>query len=1219
MSNVEYIQSKILEMSGGAFERLFDAYLYKKYGFNNIQTLGVQTGTNKTTSGTPDSYVVTDDGKYILITCGSVKRNAFQKIKSDILACLDNSKVAIKKEKIKKIICGHVSTNIHIDQFETIRNLLGDIEVELVGIDTISHDLAYYYPIIAKEHLNISIDTNQILDIDSFVSLYDKSKINAPIKCDFWFRESEVKKIIDSVNDYKITAVVGAPGVGKTRLTLEVCRKYQEQRWKVFCIRSNGMLLYDDLPRYLDNEGKYLLFFDDANQVTSFESILDYIYTMPNKYEIKIVITVRDYTKQRVIDAASKHEKPSLIKIMEFKDKEIKAILKNNLGIVNDEYLNRIAHIACGNIRLAMLAGLKSLDGGLASLNSALDVFENYYGVVFDNGLLTTEEIKYMCIVAFAGHVKLGNNDFYKSLLYTYTVIKDENDILTKLAALELVDLFQGEVVSISDQTMGDYILYYVLYRKKWISLCGILKNYFPKHKERIVYVINTLLSKFALDELRSFIRNQIIEAWNTCEENGQSYLEEFYDINPLKSLTIIKRVIDASECRELNITEEEIEKSKNYNIISKEIDILSGYRYLDCYEDAVDLLFLYYAKRPDLFMDFYFAITHKLLYDKNSFSLKYRQEEVILSKLWSLCDEGKEYLFSLLYIHVAEYALNTKFCYFEGGRKNREITFCCSQVVLTDEMKGIRYGIWKSLFVLRQKEEFWKKVNKILIKRYVTRLNDEFTRVFVAFDFDAIYPFIAENIDYTAAKIIYNYREYARSLHMEIDDRMLRAEENECFRVFRLLSRNHVKERSFKEDEALREKDIWNEIRCYSKDDFNNLFNVCKCLSVYKADNMWELDYGLSIVFSLLEGNIHRYVEILDIFFASGAPLVDFSMNRIVNYLLNQVGYTKTREIILKRDLNNKNNWLYNIWRCLSKSSVTREIANDFRVFIEQNQCNYIPDVNILTKYCDCDKSFLCSLSRILLDSKDASIKLLKGCLRDEEISNLFLLFEGSEDVLVKIYCNTFGARIDEEGKIFARLYPLNPAIWIQYVDYLKGVHGYDYSDQCIVDYIWDLPDYSERILYAFVVTINDMFVFNAGIALVLFGESSKSNNVDKKKKWLLDQLKHPENDLKRVRRLVNVVSIVFPEWEIEFILEYLKINKSIDDFKELHLLPLIRSWSGSEIPLINREINFLSGLKERLIGIEFLDHKQYLNEEIDKMERYKARVEIQEYLENV
>lgn len=49
MSNVNLIQSKIMQLEGGAFQSLFDEYLYKKYKFTNIQTLGVQTASNKPT------------------------------------------------------------------------------------------------------------------------------------------------------------------------------------------------------------------------------------------------------------------------------------------------------------------------------------------------------------------------------------------------------------------------------------------------------------------------------------------------------------------------------------------------------------------------------------------------------------------------------------------------------------------------------------------------------------------------------------------------------------------------------------------------------------------------------------------------------------------------------------------------------------------------------------------------------------------------------------------------------------------------------------------------------------------------------------------------------------------------------------------------------------------------------------------------------------------
>lgn len=162
-----------MQLEGGAFQKLFDQYLYKKYKFTNIQTLGVQAGTNKPTKGIPDSYVMTDDGKYILINYGSVNSRPKEKIKEDIIACFDKAKLSLPKDKIKKIICGHSSTNIHIEQLSLNKEIIQGVNIELIGIDTLSHDLALIYPHIAKDMLGIAIDTNQFFDIEDFVKAYD--------------------------------------------------------------------------------------------------------------------------------------------------------------------------------------------------------------------------------------------------------------------------------------------------------------------------------------------------------------------------------------------------------------------------------------------------------------------------------------------------------------------------------------------------------------------------------------------------------------------------------------------------------------------------------------------------------------------------------------------------------------------------------------------------------------------------------------------------------------------------------------------------------------------------------------------------------------------------------------------------------------------------------------------------------------------------------------
>lgn len=98
------------------------------------------------------------------------------------------------------------------------------------------------------------------------------------------------------------------------------------------------------------------MFIDDANQTTSLEYILDYVSAISNN-TIKIVMTIRDYAKHRVESVIRQYMIPKEITINILKNEENKEILKGNLGIINEDYLERIAQISKGNIRLAILAG----------------------------------------------------------------------------------------------------------------------------------------------------------------------------------------------------------------------------------------------------------------------------------------------------------------------------------------------------------------------------------------------------------------------------------------------------------------------------------------------------------------------------------------------------------------------------------------------------------------------------------------------------------------------------------------------------------------------------------------------------------------------------------------------------------------------------------------------------------------------------------------------
>ena len=123
MVKIRKIQQAIMGLDGGEYQEIMNDYLHKKFKYSNITCLGSEVGTSKTTSGTPDTYVETNDGKYILIMYGTVEKQSFNKIRDDIIDAYNKDKSYIDENRIEKVICCYTSNNINIAQREELKNI----------------------------------------------------------------------------------------------------------------------------------------------------------------------------------------------------------------------------------------------------------------------------------------------------------------------------------------------------------------------------------------------------------------------------------------------------------------------------------------------------------------------------------------------------------------------------------------------------------------------------------------------------------------------------------------------------------------------------------------------------------------------------------------------------------------------------------------------------------------------------------------------------------------------------------------------------------------------------------------------------------------------------------------------------------------------------------------------------------------------------------------
>ena len=122
MSKFQKIENSLIEINGAVFQELCDKLISRNIrDISGISRTGNQVGKQKTRKGTPDTFILMQNGNYIYIesTTNSTDKH---KLEKDIKACFDAKKSKLSSNKIEKII---LCFNFKIAPDETERlNLL---------------------------------------------------------------------------------------------------------------------------------------------------------------------------------------------------------------------------------------------------------------------------------------------------------------------------------------------------------------------------------------------------------------------------------------------------------------------------------------------------------------------------------------------------------------------------------------------------------------------------------------------------------------------------------------------------------------------------------------------------------------------------------------------------------------------------------------------------------------------------------------------------------------------------------------------------------------------------------------------------------------------------------------------------------------------------------------------------------------------------------------
>lgn len=1242
MSILTDVKRKILELEGGAFQEFCDAFLIRK-GYECISELGMQAGTMKTTIGNPDTYFRSKSGKYIFVAYTTQRNAICNKIKEDIDKCFDISKTGVNPSDIEEIVYCHTSSNITAGQDKDLHEICENegVLLELYGIDRIANEVYYSYKTLARDMLGIAIDTNQVLELDDFILKYNSNEMAAPLSTHFQFREKESELILDALNNNKVVAVYGKAGAGKTRLVLEIAKRYQViNNCKLYCIKSNDLSIAQDLASYIENPGEYLVFVDDANELIGLKYVLEYLNKTYLGYNVKIIITVRDYAKHKVLQEINEFTRPFLVEIKNFTDDEIKQFLDHNMGIRNEDYVKQIIRIAEGNPRIAYMAGeLAKEEQKLSSISNATQLYESYYQKYISSSLLRSDQKLCLTagIISLLHTINIDKLDNLQAILDTADISKSDfiNHINT-LLTMEMIEVKYDKVAIITDQCLANYMLYFTFFTKRFVPFNIILDVGFKSFRKGIIKATNILWSIFNSQDIHDYLEKEINIVWDKYAGEQdvvfEEFLKVFHDFRPEESLLFIKRKIQ--DINSTTICFEEIQFEKNVSGVTDEIlSLLSGYRYHKLLPEVMELTFEYIIKNETIVNEAFHFFTSYYSINQYSERYDYYTQKILISELVKHIDND---IICKMFIHLAKHFLGFVFNPAEVDRGNQIIMYRIP-VDFCNGAKEYRKVIWENLLNLSKNLDWQDDILKIL-EQYSQGWEEEtnvdilkYEIAFVSRVINSLLSQLLKGRKIVLAKICSQLmRKYKKfKLEEEVSyDNIFSCKE---WKIYSLLEERHRDtELSYEEREKLREtkiREFTQELKC---EEIKNLICILNEMVEHIGHGAWTLNNGASIIAYTLSDDYESLLFFLESYCKWGDKL-DIYPAVLLKKFIDHIDAKTVYEWIWDKEFRQKNLWQFIFFEVLPSELINNDLYDKFLNFLKLDTDKEITNssnrnLKILDKFLVLDPDVYCKASRIILEKLEYSkfiVHIYFGLLFNEHVYKPIELIESYTNdmpLLQNMYFSMlqYDRHEDHSGIFIANFVKIDFS-WVElYADYIySNLDNYHDDAHERFNTCWQCTNYLEIFDYIFdyIVEKDNLYRWRSKFVFshMLIHEEKEIETAKRQREWIFHIIeKNCNND--KIYIIFEILSELGEDIRREALAFFISSNQDYSVFEKLALEANHWSWSGSLVPIIQRRKQYFESLLPYLTGINLLEHKKLIREKMKMCDKEIEREQVDE-----
>ena len=235
-----------------------------------------------------------------------------------------------------------------------------------------------------------------------------------------------------------------------------------------------------------------------------------------------------------------------------------------------------------------------------------------------------------------------------------------------------------------------------------------MIETCFQINQSRTIEACNILLNVFSDQGVREYVEAQINLVWDKLESDIGKFLpffKAFHMVRPTQTLLLLQEYIEQEsyypfDARTLPFKDDQQGKSVSDDILQ----ILGSFGDHPELPSALDLLLLYYKKRPDLFEQFYSIYAQQFEVNLDSPRLGYFTQSAVVKNLCEAVNTPPEDANLLtLFVWVASHFLKLDVSKTEGGRHN---TVSIYTLAIQPDPPVLEYRkmLWSQLYQIYQR-----------------------------------------------------------------------------------------------------------------------------------------------------------------------------------------------------------------------------------------------------------------------------------------------------------------------------------------------------------------------------------------------------------------------------------------------------------------------------------------------------------------------------------